>query len=159
MSVAQSHPRVSRPRTRATSPYQGLFRSPPVERIALIKDGVPADDAKRWLELPALSRAVALKALDLPAATFNKKVRAKSKLTPAESERVVGFARLVGQVEDMVATADTPNTFDARTWLARWLTEPLPAFGGTRPIDYMDTMEGQSLVSQTLSKIEGGAYA
>ncbi len=33
--------------------------------------------------------------------------------------------------------------FDAGAWLARWLTESLPAFGGAPPGDLMDTMEGQ----------------
>ena len=41
----------------------------------------------------------------------------------------------------------------------RWLTEPLPALGGSRPADLMDTMEGQSLVAAALAKIQSGAYA
>ena len=100
-----------------------------------------------------------LKALDLPVATFNKKVKANAKLSPAESERVVGFVRLVGQVEDMVEASADSSGFDARAWLARWLTEPLPAFGNARPIDFLDTMEGQSLVSRTLAQVASGAYA
>ncbi|WP_274378045.1 MbcA/ParS/Xre antitoxin family protein, partial [Gluconobacter thailandicus] len=44
-------------------------------------------------------------------------------------------------------------------WLARWLTDPLPALGNARPIDFMNTMEGQALVSQKLAQIASGAYA
>ncbi len=157
MTQANARPSRSR-RLRpvvSTASYRGLYRTPSIDRIALIKGGVSAVDAKRWLDIPTLSRSTALKALDLPVATFNKKVRANAKLSPAESERVIGFARLVGQVEDMVDAAD----FDAPEWLARWMTEPLPALGHARPIDFMDTMEGQSLVAQTLAQIASGAYA
>jgi uncharacterized protein (DUF2384 family) len=35
----------------------------------------------------------------------------------------------------------------------------LPAFGGARPADLIDTMEGQSLVSAALGRIQSGAYA
>src|SRR5215207_10894352 len=103
-----------------------------MERIRLITDGVPAAQAKRWLEIATLGRNTTLKALDLPIATFNKKVKANAKLSPAESERVIGFARLVGQIEAMLEEAGGPSHFDARAWLARWLTEPLPALGNSR---------------------------
>lgn len=139
--------------------YGRLYRAPVMERIRLITSGVLATDAKQWLEITALGRNATLKALDLPIATFNKKVKAKAKLSPAESERVIGFARLVGQLEAMLEEAGGPSDFDARAWLARWLTEPLPALGNAKPIDFMNTMEGQTLVSQKLAQIGSGAYA
>jgi putative toxin-antitoxin system antitoxin component (TIGR02293 family) len=139
--------------------YGTLYRTPVMERILLITNGVPAAEAKRWLEITTLGRNTTLKALDLPIATFNKKVKANAKLSPAESERVIGFARLVGQIEAMLEEAGGPPDFDARAWLARWLTEPLPALGNAKPIDFMNTMEGQNLVSQKLTQIASGAYA
>jgi uncharacterized protein (DUF2384 family) len=59
----------------------------------------------------------------------------------------------------MVLESGAPAGFDAAAWMARWLTEPLPAFGGARPADLMDTMEGQALVASALAKMQGGAYA
>lgn len=152
--------RTGRPATRSAGGlYAKLYRTPVMERIRLITDGVPAAEAKRWLEIDALGRNTTLKALDLPVATFNKKVKAKAKLSPAESERVIGFARLVGQVEAMLEEAGGPPDFDARAWLARWLTEPLPALGDAMPMAFMNTMEGQNLVSQKLAQAASGAYA
>jgi putative toxin-antitoxin system antitoxin component (TIGR02293 family) len=142
-----------------TGLFAALYRTPVMERIRLITDGVPAAEAKQWLEVAALGRNATLKALDLPVATFNKKVKANARLSPAESERVLGFARLIGQIEAMLAEAGGPPEFDARAWLARWLTEPLPALGNARPIEFMNTMEGQTLVSQKLTQIASGAYA
>lgn len=161
--MPQTAPRPSRtgqPTALASvRPYGALYRTPVMERIRLITEGVPAADAKRWIEIATLGRNTTLKALDLPVATFNKKVKANAKLSPAESERVIGFARLVGQIEAMLADADGPPEFDAKAWLARWLTEPLPALGNAKPIDFMNTMEGQALVSRTLAQIASGAYA
>ena len=142
-----------------TGLYSKLYRTQVKDRIDLIVKGVSAADAKLWLDLPALGRNITLQALDLSVATFNKKVKANTNLSPAESERVVGFARLVGQVEAMIEDTDGPSDFDARAWLARWLTEPLPALDNAKPIDFMNTMEGQSLVSQKLAEMSSGAYA
>jgi len=135
------------------------YRAQAMERIRLISDGVRAVEAKEWLEISHLGRNATLKALDLPVATFNRKVAADARLSPAESERVIGFARLVGQVEAMVAEGGGPADFDAQAWLATWLVTELPALGGERPIDLLGTMEGQGLVSQTLAQIGSGAYA
>ena len=79
--------------------------------------------------------------------------------SPEESEQIIGFAKLVHQVEAMIQDSGDPTNFDSRAWVARWLVEPLPAFGGARPVEFMDTMEGQGLVSAALAKAPSGAYA
>jgi len=43
--------------------------------------------------------------------------------------------------------------------MSRWLNEPLAALGGARPIDLMDTMEAQGVVSTALAHMQSGAYA
>jgi uncharacterized protein (DUF2384 family) len=106
-----------------------------------------------------IGQGAGFKALNLSIATVNKKAKQGGTLSPEESERVVGFAKLVGQLEAMIQDAGDPANFDAGAWMARWLTEPLPAFGGLRPADLMDTMEGQGLVAAALGKIQSGAYA
>lgn len=161
MSEPATRPRRSRrfSPAQALGLYNRLYRSQVMDRIGLITNGVAAVEAKQWLDMPILGRNSALKALDLSIATFNKKVKANARLSPAESERVIGFARLVGQVEAMVEDAGDPSGFDARAWLAHWLTEPLPALGNAKPIELMNTMEGQNLVSRTLAQAASGAYA
>jgi putative toxin-antitoxin system antitoxin component (TIGR02293 family) len=139
--------------------FAQLSHAPPAELVTLIKQRVAAIDAKLWLETSTLGRNATLHALDLPVATFNRKVKANERLSPAESERVIGFARLVGQLQIMVEEAGGSADFDAKAWLGTWLSEPMPALGHARPIDFMDTMEGQRLVSQKLAQIGTGAYA
>jgi putative toxin-antitoxin system antitoxin component (TIGR02293 family) len=136
-----------------------VYRASPFERIDMIKHGVPATVAKRIIADLAIGQGTALKALNLSTATVNKKARQEHTLSPAESERVIGIARLVGQLESMIQESGDPEGFDAASWMSRWLQEPLPSLGGARPIDLMDTMEGQALVSTALAQIQGGAYA
>jgi putative toxin-antitoxin system antitoxin component (TIGR02293 family) len=139
--------------------YLDMYHATPLERIELIKLGLPAAEAKRIIADLDIGQGAALRALNLSPATVNKKAKQNQSLPPDESERVIGVARLVGQVEAMVQQSGEPEGFDAASWLSRWLQEPVPALGGARPVDLMDTMEGQGLVSTILSQMQSGAYA
>jgi putative toxin-antitoxin system antitoxin component (TIGR02293 family) len=139
--------------------YLEIYRASPFERISMIKHGIRATEAKRIIADLALGQGAALKALKLAPATVNKKARQDQTLSPGESERVIGIAKLVGQLEAMIEESGDSAGFDATAWMSRWLNEPLPALGGARPIDFMDTMEGQTLVSNTLAQLQSAAYA
>ena len=139
--------------------YEAIYQATPLERIDMIRRGIPASEAKRIFAELMFGQSAGNRALNLSAATVNKKAKLGGALSSEESERVVGFAKLVGQLEAMIQESGDPAGFDARAWMARWLTEPLPAFGGTRPVDLMDTMEGQGLVSAVLAQAQSGAYA
>ena len=139
--------------------YLSVYHASPLERISLIKKGIPASALKHLFADLHIGQGVGFKALNLSTATVNKKAKKGDVLSIAESERVIGFAKLVGQLQAMVQESGDRAGFDARAWMARWLTEPLPAFGGARPADLIDTMEGQGLVSSALAKLQSGAYA
>jgi len=143
----------------AATSYLEVYRASPSERITLIKHGVPASDAKRMIAELALGQGAALKALNLSQATVNKKAKQDLPLSRDESERVIGFAKLVGQLQAIVQESGNPEGFDSAGWMANWLNAPVPALGGMRPLDLMDTMEGQALVSTTLAQMQSGAYA
>jgi putative toxin-antitoxin system antitoxin component (TIGR02293 family) len=139
--------------------YLEIYRAAPVERIRLIKAGVLASNAKRMISDLGFDQQVFLAALNLSTATVNRKAARGEPLTPEESERVVGVAKLVGQLQAMVEESGQPEAFDAAGWLSQWLREPVPALGGARPVDLLDTMEGQALVSRMLAQMQSGAYA
>ncbi|SOE63487.1 Protein of unknown function [Burkholderia sp. D7] len=69
------------------------------------------------------------------------------------------FTDLVRQVEKMVAESGNPEGFDAAQWLAAWMERSVPALGGRRPAEYMDTVEGRALISRLLAMMQSGAYA
>ena len=139
--------------------YVDVYRASPADRIRIIKEGVSARKAKRLIADLHFDQGVLLGALNLKTATVNRKAARDETLSPDESERVIGIARLVGQVEAMLKESGEPDHFDARKWLSHWLKEPLPSLGGQRPVDLIDTMEGQSLVAQALGQMQSGAYA
>jgi putative toxin-antitoxin system antitoxin component (TIGR02293 family) len=157
-ATAERHPPET-PRRPAPLPYVEIYRAAPVDRIRLIKDGVPAAKAKAMIADLQFDQQVLLAALHLSTATVNRKAARGEPLAPDESERVIGLARLVGQLQAMVEESGDPEGFDALGWLSAWLREPLPALGGSRPIDLLDTMEGQALLARTLGQMQSGSYA
>ena len=50
------------------------------------------------------------------------------------------MAKLIGQVQAMIEESGDAEGFEAADWFARWLEGPLPAFGGQRPTELLDTM-------------------
>jgi putative toxin-antitoxin system antitoxin component (TIGR02293 family) len=160
--MAGTSSRRNEKQTRAASNplrYVEIYRASPADRIRIIKAGVPAVKAKRMISDLCFDQGVLLGALNLKTATVNRKAARDEPLSPEESERVIGMAKLVGQLEAMLEESGEPDQFDAPAWLSQWLREPVPALGGVRPIDLLDTMEGQSLVSRALGQIQSGAYA
>lgn len=138
--------------------YRELFAASPQARIAMIRQGVPAIEAKRLVQALGVEQKVFYQALGLKTATVNRKITQSEQLASDESERLLGVARLIGQVEAIVAESGDSQGFDAPEWLSRWLREPLPALGGTPPMALLDTMEGQAMVAEALARIQSGAY-
>ncbi len=141
--------------TSALGDYSGLHRSAALERINMVRAGISALDAKHLLA----ALAIPAPALDLSVSTLNRRAKASGVLQTDEGERILGLARLVGQVQTMVEESGDPDGFDAEEWTSRWLMEPVPALGGVKPIDLLDTMEGQTLVADALARLQSGAYA
>jgi putative toxin-antitoxin system antitoxin component (TIGR02293 family) len=136
-----------------------IYEAPALMQVEWVKRGIGARDAKGILKQLRIPQGEVLTALHIPAATVNRKVRSNAPLSPAEGERVLGFGRLLGQIQSMVRDSGNPEGFDASAWLSSWMKSPVPALGGARPLDLMDTMTGQALVSQMLAQMQSGAYA
>lgn len=139
--------------------FLSLYRSTPAQRVRLIRDGVPASDLKNVIRLMDSPQDKVLGYLRVPTATVNRKAKRDEELSAEDSERAIGLSHLIGQVQTMVQQSGDPEGFDAAKWLARWLEEPLPALGGECPAAYLDTMEGQRLISNLLAQMQSGAYA
>lgn len=70
-----------------------------------------------------------------------------------------GVASLIGQVQTMIEESGNPEGFNAAEWVARWIDRPLPALGGQRPAELMDTSDGRVLVSNIVARMQSGAYS
>jgi len=134
-----------------------------VDRVQMVRDGVPSRLVTYLAETLGLSRERVYEMIGLARSTGDRKLRSRQPLDPDQGERVLGLARLLGQVERMAEDAgmDGAGTegFDPGTWLASWLESPVPALGGRRPGDLLDTVEGRALVSRTLMQMQAGSYA
>lgn len=144
---------------KAGEKYREIFAASPQARIAMIRNGVLAIEAKHLVQALGVEQKVFYQALGLKTATVNRKITQSEQLASDEGERLLGVARLIGQVEAIIAESGDAKDFNAPEWLSRWLCEPLPALGGTPPMALLDTMEGQSMVSEALARIQTGAYA
>ena len=139
--------------------FTAIFHAAPIERIEWIKHGVAAGDVLKMAARLDTSQEQLMQRLGLPRATIIRKSKAKQHLSTEQAERVVGLAKLIGQVQTMVEQSGEPEGFDAAHWIAQWIERPIPALGGRRPAELMDTVAGQELVASALAKMQSGAYA
>jgi putative toxin-antitoxin system antitoxin component (TIGR02293 family) len=151
--------RGKRKKTVSVSDFEEIFRAPAWQRIEMIREGISARDVKNLQERLGIPQSVLLESLRMSTATLNRKVSRQENLSPEDSERVLGVSKLVGQVTEMVKQSGDMRGFDAASWLAGWLQQSVPALGGARPLDFIDTLEGQAMVSQLLARMQSGAYA
>jgi putative toxin-antitoxin system antitoxin component (TIGR02293 family) len=136
-----------------------LYRADPMDRVALVKTGVPAADFVVLASNLHMAKERLASMLGLSRATVDRKIRDNKLLSTEESSRVLGMARLVGQVQSMVAESGQAQAFDAGAWVSNWLEQAVPALGGRRPEEFMDTPEGQGIVSRLVAQMQSGAYA
>jgi len=148
-----------RSETAASTEFEQVFLAPPHERIDAIRRGVPAAQLSLLAERMQVAKESLIAILRLSRATVNRKARDMQALSQDESERVLGLECLIGQVENMVRESGASQGFDAAVWVSNWLHAPLPALGNKPPAAFMDTVEGQKLVSGILAMGQSGAYA
>jgi len=155
---AQAAPRAVARDTPPADRSVELFRASPLERARIVKKGVPASYVVALTDRMAMPKEKFYRTVGLARATVDRKVRGLKLLNPDESERVVGFMRLVGQTETLVRESGSSVGFDAAKWLAGWLDRPLPALGGRAPAEFMDTADGRAMVADLMAQQQSGAY-
>jgi len=156
--VASSGQRSS-PKRADRSRFVAYFHADPMERIQIIKQGVSAQEVETLAVQLRWPKDQLSETLGLARATVARKLKEKRPLSVEDGARVLGMARLVGQVQAMVEESGDPKGFDAAAWVADWLERPVPALGGRKPAEFMDTTEGQGLVADLVAQFQSGAYA
>ncbi|MGK9451760.1 antitoxin Xre/MbcA/ParS toxin-binding domain-containing protein [Acidithiobacillus caldus] len=131
--------------------------------------GSLAEEAQRGVqagEIVRVGRAMGrpndyvFRVLRFSPATAKRKLKKAERMSPEQSERVLGLERIIGLVEVMLEKSDVPSeSFDAPVWVANWLDRPCPALGNKCPAEYMGTRMGQELVEGILAQMQSGAYA
>ena len=99
--------------------FATIYRAEPMDRIKLIRDGIPARYINVISDSMGITKETLFKFLNLPKSTIDKKSVANQMLPIEQGERLIGIAKLVGQVESIIAESGNPNGFDAAKWVAR----------------------------------------
>lgn len=87
--------------------------------------------------------------LGLSKATLHRR-KLEGRLTPAESERVMRYARLLGKAVAVMGGEDAGR---------EWLGTPAYGLGGALPLDYAETEAGARAVEDLLGRIDYGEYS
>lgn len=117
--------------------------------IQSLRSGLPfaeLDDLQQNLGMP-MEKLVPL--LGISKATLHRR-KAVGRLDPAESDRVVRLARLLGQAASVMESVE-----DGR----RWLHSPQLGLGGAVPLEFAETEVGAREVENLLGRIEHGVYS
>ena len=117
--------------------------------IESLKAGLPMEELaslRASLDLP-MDRLAPL--LGISKATLHRR-KAAGRLDPAESDRVLRFARLMGRAVEVLETEENARS---------WLTSPQYGLGGAVPLDYAGTEVGAREVEDLLGRIAYGVYS
>lgn len=145
--------------SKAAEDPHAIYLMEPTARIRLIKRGVRAAAVSSLAKRMEWTKERFTQSLGLSIATIDRRVRDQENLTTQESEKYIGLIKLIGQVQAVVEQSGDPRNFDAAQWFAQWLDKPLPALGGSRPVEYIDTSEGREMLSRLIAMAQSGAYA
>ena len=66
--------------------------------------------------------------------------------------------RLIQQVERLLRESGSSEPFEAAAWVDRWLQRPNHALGGAAPELYLNTPEGEAVLSSLIGAMAAGSY-
>ena len=139
--------------------YKGIYRASAAERVQFIRHGVAPEVVNLTITDMGITKTSLYTTLDFPTSTMKRKSAKDQVLPSALSERMIGLQKLIGQAQTMVEESGNPEEFNAALWVAQWLERPLGSLGGQKPAHFMDTIQGQELVSDVLARMQSGAYS
>ena len=121
----------------------------PSKIIESIQNGLPIrelDDLRASLNVE-IGKLASM--LGISKATLHRR-KAQGRLGPAESDRVLRFARLMGKAVTVFGGIEQARL---------WLNSPQFGLGGAIPLDYAETEPGAREVENLLGRIEYGVYS
>ncbi len=117
--------------------------------VSVVRHGLPYSEfevLQEQLDLPAERLAGCL---GMPRATLHRR-KVGGCLTPDESDKVLRFARLLGQATRLFGSVEEGR---------RWLRAPQHGLGGAVPLEFAGTEVGAREVESLLGRIDYGVYS
>lgn len=117
--------------------------------IKVVQVGLPVKELTDLQVTLAVPMKSLVPMLGISQATLNRR-KAKGKLGPLESDRIVRFARLMGRAVEVMDSEENAR---------KWLTSPQFGLGGAVPLKYAETEVGAREVENLLGRIDYGVYS
>ena len=131
-----------------------VFKSYPLENdlemAALILAGLPAAVLRRVGAFLGLRPAMVGSIVNINEKTLERRLKARARLKPDESERVARLMRIISLAASVLESEE-----HAREWLKR----PLRELRGQTPLQVAATEPGAREVERVLGRIEHGIFA
>lgn len=121
----------------------------PAKIIKLVQNGLNIHELNTLQASLAVPMETLATKLGISKATLHRR-KAEGRLDPAESDRVVRFARLMGQAV---------KVFGSEAEAREWLSAPQFGLGEAVPLDYAETEIGAREVENLLGRIAYGVYS
>ncbi|MCF0050296.1 DUF2384 domain-containing protein [Dyadobacter chenwenxiniae] len=118
--------------------------------IEVTQKGIPISVAQTVQKKMNLSNKQFGEMLNLSESTFQRRIKNKSVLSPAESERVIDFSKIIAKGMDVFEDEGDFNT---------WLNSPILALGNKKPLALLASSIGREEVLNVLFRIEHGIYS
>jgi putative toxin-antitoxin system antitoxin component (TIGR02293 family) len=142
-SRASSHPGGAIP-----AKVAAIAALPPLAQVETIRHGIATQVFEQIATAIGVGKETLARKLNINAQTLRK--RKSRVLSAEEAEKSLRVARVFGLASDILGDGD-----EAR----QWLKNEIPALGGKRPLDLLDTDVGAQEVTNLLNCIKWGMYA
>jgi putative toxin-antitoxin system antitoxin component (TIGR02293 family) len=133
-----------------SAPATKSGRFTPAKLVEALQVGLPFRELLELQTRLAVSADKLAPMLGISKATFHRRKGGAAKLPPAVSDRVVRYARLLGQAIQVFGDLDSAM---------QWLGAPQFGLGGAVPLDYARSEVGAREVENLLGRIEYGVYS
>ena len=118
--------------------------------IEVAKDGLPMESVSFLQQNFGFTNKQMSHLLAISESTYQRRIRAKSKLSQDETEKAISLAEVYVKGTDVFRNQDD---------FEEWLQSKIPAIGYQRPADMLDSMIGRQYVMDILNRIIHGIFS
>ncbi len=118
--------------------------------IELVKEGLPMESVAFLQRNLGFTNKEMSHILAISESTYQRRIRAKSRLTQDETEKAISLSEIYEKGIDV---------FRSKPDFESWLQTKIPAMGNLRPIDMLDSMIGRQHVMDGLNRILHGIFS
>ena len=133
----------------ATSDFPELGAEEPTGLVSAVREGIPAGRFDALKELLGVSTERLTEVVGISPSTLSRR-RKRGRFDKDESERILRVARIALRAAEVLGGPETAR---------KWLTEPVRALGGEKPLAFADTEPGAREVERLLIRLEHGVYS